>query len=571
MNNDYSTQHIEQSWEGQPKVKGPKWLHKPLLTLSLLGLQTVWSIELGFASPYLQSLGLSKAATALVFVAGPLSGLIMQPIIGAFADHSTSKYGRRRPYIISATFISALSILLLGYTRHVASVFTSLNTKAVSLTFSFDSLLTTTKNDDLTIILAVVAVYFIDFSINAVQAADRALIVDILPSFEQEGANAWAGRMIGIGSCMGFFVGNIDLTRYFSILGDTQLEILSSLTSAFMIFTHLLTCYAVSERVLISDHGRASITKVFKTLFTAKPPPRVRKLCIIQFFASMGWFPIMFWSTSYIGELYLDDTNLGDADSRTADEATRIGTRAMLFQAIVSLTTAIILPTIIQPLVKQSPIEKESQNPVSRYVKRIIPSSLLDLSSVWTFSHILFAITIFSTIFTSSYIASSVLIAIVGFTWALAMWAPFTLVGESILLDAKNGEGDYTAISRQDVEREVLFDENINSSTEHLHPPLPQQAPPNAVDLTSSSQAGIMLGILNVSMVIPQFLITGVASIIFSIMEPKKNDFEKKSASADFDNTNARGIGIVMRIGACAALIAGILSWRFTKDRLSQS
>lgn len=37
MNNDYSTQHIEQSWEGQPKVKGPKWLHKPLLTLSLLG------------------------------------------------------------------------------------------------------------------------------------------------------------------------------------------------------------------------------------------------------------------------------------------------------------------------------------------------------------------------------------------------------------------------------------------------------------------------------------------------------------------------------------------------------
>ena len=122
---------------------------------------------MGFASPYLQSLGLSKAATALVFVAGPLSGLIMQPIIGAFADHSTSKYGRRRPYIISATFISALSILLLGYTRHVASVFTSLNTKAVSLTFTFDSLLTTTKNDDLTIILAVFAVYFIDFSINA--------------------------------------------------------------------------------------------------------------------------------------------------------------------------------------------------------------------------------------------------------------------------------------------------------------------------------------------------------------------------------------------------------------------
>lgn len=382
------------------------------------GLQTVWSIELGFASPYLQSLGLSKAATALVFIAGPLSGLIMQPIIGAFADHSTSKYGRRRPYIIAATFISALSILLLGYTRHVASIFTTLDTKA---------------NDDLTIFLAVLAVYFIDFSINAVQAADRALIVDTLPSYEQEGANAWAGRMIGVGSCMGFFIGNIDLTRYLPILGDTQLEILSSLTAVFMILTHLLTSNAVSERKLVSDHGKTSITQVFKTLFTAKPPPRVRQLCVIQFFASMGWFPIMFWSTSYIGELYLDDTSLGDADSRTADEATRIGTRAMLFQAIVSFSTAVILPTLIQPLVKPQGAEKETQNPLAKFIKRIIPPSLLDLSSVWTFSHILFAVTIFSTIFTSSYVASSVLIAIVGFTWALAMWAPFTLVSYSVV------------------------------------------------------------------------------------------------------------------------------------------
>lgn len=142
-------------------------------------------------------------------------------------------------------------------------------------------------------------------------------------------------------------------------------------------------------------------------------------------------------------------------------------------------------------------------------------------------------------------------------------------MGESILLDVKNGETVYDAVDTQDIERETLFDENANASTEHLHPPLPQQAPPNAVDVTSAGQAGIMLGILNVSMVIPQFLITGVASIIFTIMEPKKSGLERRSAGADFDNTNARGIGIVMRIGAGAALIAAILSYRFTRDRLS--
>lgn len=120
-----------QTWEGEPNIRGPTWLHSPLITLSLFGLQLVWSIEMAYASPYLISLGLSKSATALVFIAGPLSGLIMQPIIGAFADHSTNKFGRRRPYILASTLISSLSILLLGYTRHVSNIFTTVNSKAV--------------------------------------------------------------------------------------------------------------------------------------------------------------------------------------------------------------------------------------------------------------------------------------------------------------------------------------------------------------------------------------------------------------------------------------------------------
>ncbi|TIA99614.1 hypothetical protein E3P94_02170 [Wallemia ichthyophaga] len=538
-------------WEGEARIKGPEWLHKPLLTFSLFGLQLVWSVELSMASPYLQSLGLSKASISSVLLAGPLSGLVMQPTIGALADSTKCRFGRRKPYIIASVLLSSLSILLLGYSRKVASIFTTINTQ---------------PNDDLTIYLAVLAVYLVDFSINAVQAADRALIVDTLPSFEQEGANAWASRMIGVGSCIGYFIGNIDLTRYLSILGDTQLEILSSLVAFFVVVTHFLTCFSVSERILVRDQGTTSIKQVFKTLFTTKPPPRVRKLCIIQFFASMGWFPVMFWSTSYIGELYLDDSSLSDADSRTADEATRVGTRAMLFQAIVSFSTAVILPTLIIPLVKPQGTVQKTRNPLSKLIKKLLRPSLLDLSSMYTMSHIVFAVAIFSASFSSSYVVSSAMVAVVGCTWALAQWAPFSLLGESILLDAKNGEIMYDA---EDVEREVLFDSN-SSSTEHLHPPLPLQAPPNAIDVTSSSQAGVMLGILNVSTVVPQFLITAISSFIFSFIEPKKNGLEHRSAGADFENTNTRGIGIIMRIGACAALVAAILSYRFTKDRLSR-
>ena len=50
------------------------------------------------------------------------------------------------------------------------------------------------------------ALYGIDFSINAVQAVDRALIVDTIPFSEQPDGNAWAARMLGLGSVVGFFM-----------------------------------------------------------------------------------------------------------------------------------------------------------------------------------------------------------------------------------------------------------------------------------------------------------------------------------------------------------------------------
>jgi solute carrier family 45 protein 1/2/4 len=69
-------------WAGISKILGPPWARFPAITVGFAGLQVMWSIEMAYASPYLISLGLTKSLMALVFVAGPLSGLIMQPLIG---------------------------------------------------------------------------------------------------------------------------------------------------------------------------------------------------------------------------------------------------------------------------------------------------------------------------------------------------------------------------------------------------------------------------------------------------------------------------------------------------------
>jgi hypothetical protein len=97
--------------------------------------------------------------------------------------------------------------------------------------------------------IAVTAFYFLDFSLNAVQASCRALILDVPPLYQQETGNAWAGRMMHFGNVIGYFTGFLDLPEVFPILGNTQLKILCIIDSIVFILSLLITCVSVKEIV----------------------------------------------------------------------------------------------------------------------------------------------------------------------------------------------------------------------------------------------------------------------------------------------------------------------------------
>jgi hypothetical protein len=90
---------------------------------------------------------------------------------GLLADNSKSKFGRRRPYMIVGSFFCVFAMLLLGYTRAFANIFSSSGSTFVSLWVHSDCVcsarLTRQQNDALTIWLAVFAIYCMDFAINA--------------------------------------------------------------------------------------------------------------------------------------------------------------------------------------------------------------------------------------------------------------------------------------------------------------------------------------------------------------------------------------------------------------------
>lgn len=93
-----------------------------LLTISVGGLQIVWSVEISNGSPFLLSLGMSKALVAFVWLAGPLTGVLVQPYIGIVSDRCRIPWGKRRPFMLAGTVGTIASSLLLSYAKDIVWV-----------------------------------------------------------------------------------------------------------------------------------------------------------------------------------------------------------------------------------------------------------------------------------------------------------------------------------------------------------------------------------------------------------------------------------------------------------------
>ncbi|KAJ7260554.1 hypothetical protein C8J57DRAFT_1719956 [Mycena rebaudengoi] len=134
-------------------------------------------------SPYLLSLGLSSSHVGPVFLAGPLSGLVVQPLIGALADGSTPRWGRCPPAAATVT------------------------------AWAFSA------NDRLTVALALLSIFIIDFAVNACATL---LLPTLLPFLH----------------------------------ATSSLKALAPLVSLLLLACHLVTALLVRERVLLGGYLR---------------------------------------------------------------------------------------------------------------------------------------------------------------------------------------------------------------------------------------------------------------------------------------------------------------------------
>lgn len=354
--NSDDEQHSQ--WAGTAGVKGRtnSATQHILATASLLGLSLVWSTEFAQAGPYLLHLGLSKALTSLVFLAGPLSGLLVQPLIGSYADTCKASLGRRRPFILAGGAAVVLSLLLFGFPAALASLVTPDHSAL---------------RKGLTLCLAIASIWTLDASINVVQAMDRALLVDVVPQDQQEQVNAWASRLQSVGSIVGYLIGGADLVTPLGFLANSQIKLITLFSIFAFVVTHALTCWAVSERVLLatpddlhstdpsasSSHPPRSAFSTFKDTLSSihkafhSLSPGIWHIFKIQFFSWFGLFSILFFSSTWITEIYVLSKGEGEvgpgADPELEDQATRTASQALMAQSVVFLATSVVVPLFV--------------------------------------------------------------------------------------------------------------------------------------------------------------------------------------------------------------------------------
>ncbi|ODV98024.1 hypothetical protein PACTADRAFT_47844 [Pachysolen tannophilus NRRL Y-2460] len=446
-----------------------------ILTVILGGLQLAWSTEFSEGTPFLLSLGISKQLLALIWIAGPLSGTLGQPIVGIYSDNCNFSIGRRKPFIIAGCLATSFSLWYLSHSPTIIKfIFFHNDGSNMDAIKSF------------TIPFAAFGVYLLDFSISVIQAASRAFIVDCVPTNQQQIANAWAARMIGIFNIVGFWLGSIDLTKILPLLGDTQFKILASFAAIFLVIFTSVSCLYIVERnpqadvaikaerrksakklkaLGIEDLQSSNILKIIKSLFLQtlnsinKLPPQVKIVCYAEFFAWIGYFPMLFYTTTYVGELYLYNNghNLNklpeEEKQRLLDESTRRGSLALLLHAITSLVVCMILPTLVKPMEQcadnggpknfeeeDSEIEVFSNVQLNNIVKNCMrykkdfdkKLQLFTISKIWIVSHVVFILCMTSTFFIFNSVSAIVMFAFLGIPWGTALYAPFVLISEEI-------------------------------------------------------------------------------------------------------------------------------------------
>jgi len=297
-----------------------------------MGIQFGFALQNGNASGILQNYGAHVEQLSWFWLVAPLTGMIVQPIIGYYSDKTWNRLGRRKPYILVGTILCCIALLLLPNSANFFQVKSALMIGAGML-------------------------MVMDASINIAMEPFRALVADCLPDSQNTLGFSIQTFLIGIGAVLGSWLPYM-MHEFWGVSASApQGMVANNVTYSFYVGAVVfLVCILIT--ILFSKeyppaeytayHGESAeketkfshIFKDFKNM-----PNTMKQLGLVQFFSWFALFTMWVYTTPAIAhhvfKLPIEDTN-----SDTFREAqTWTGIIFGVYNA-VSAIYALLLPRI---------------------------------------------------------------------------------------------------------------------------------------------------------------------------------------------------------------------------------
>lgn len=162
------------------------------VSLVAAGVQFGWALQLSLLTPYVEELGIPHAWASYIWLCGPASGMLMQPLVGHLSDHCESSWGRRRPFIVTGAIFVVLAVLIIAFSADIG--------------YAFGDSLTSRPR---ALVIFVVGFWSLDLANNTLQGPCRALLADFTGKDHRRSrrANAFFSLCMAVGNVLGYATG----------------------------------------------------------------------------------------------------------------------------------------------------------------------------------------------------------------------------------------------------------------------------------------------------------------------------------------------------------------------------
>ena len=253
--------------------------------IGFFGLQFAWQMRIILSGPVTEGLGADPLIYGLISLAGPFSGMVVQPIIGALSDKTTSRFGRRRPYLLGGALLSALALWAFPNSANITEWLENI----LGLNLPLWSAL----------LFAAIMIWILDACVNIAQGPYRALVPDVVPQEQHSIANSYISLAIGLGSVVA--AGTAPFLKW---AFNYQMPINAQFIMAALAFSlgMIWTCIVIKERQIKKEQDdkpdeKFNFIQSLKDFFALSP--EVGKICWMQFFTWIGNMCMMIYFTQY--------------------------------------------------------------------------------------------------------------------------------------------------------------------------------------------------------------------------------------------------------------------------------